>query len=464
LSDDPVRRFEAYGWHVQYVGEAADDLDTLETALRTAMAVEDQPSIIVLRSHIAFPSPDKTDDHAAHGYALFDDEIARTKAVMGVPTDETFWCPDDVLATYRGIGARGAQARVDWNARHEALEPTVRAEFDACLAGVPLDDVRTKLPAFEVGQSVATRVASGTCLESLLDLVPGLVAGGADLTGNTGTVVKKHGVMSAADPGGRQMHYGIREHAMAAIMTGMALHGGIVPVGGTFLVFSDYMRPAVRLASISDAKVIYSFTHDSVGVGEDGPTHQPIEHVMSLRLIPKLTVIRPADANETAHAWAFAINHHGPTALILSRQNLPVLDGTSAAPLEQGGYVLRATADTPAIVLLGTGSEVQLCVGAATVLADEGIAARVVSMPCTELFDAQPPEYRANLLPAGVPVLSVEAGVTFGWERYADASVGIDRYGASAPGDEVLRRLGMTVENVVEHARQLMARRGASSN
>jgi transketolase len=466
LSDDPVKRFEAYGWHVQYVGEIANDLDALEAAIRTAMAVDDRPSMIVLRSHIAYPSPNLTDDHAAHGYALFDDEIALTKAVMGSPPDKTFWCPDDVLAQYRAIGTRGAPERTAWLSRRQALDATLRVEFDACLAGRPIDDVVPKLPTFEVGKSIATRVASGTCLDSLLDLVPGLVAGGADLTGNTGTVVKKHGVMSAAEPGGRQMYYGIREHAMGSIMTGMALHGGVVPVGGTFLVFSDYMRPAVRIASISDAKVIYSFTHDSVGVGEDGPTHQPIEQVMSLRLIPKLTVIRPADANETVQAWAFAVNHTGPTALILSRQNLPVLDGTASGELSKGAYVLRAAPDgvVPAIVLLGTGSEVQLCVDAAAELRREGVAAAVVSMPSTELFDAQPDQYRSSVLPAGVPVLSIEAGVTHGWERYADASIGINRYGASAPGDEVLRRLGMTVEHVIEQSRQLLARHGASSN
>ncbi len=335
LDDDPVKRFEAYGWDVDDVGEIADDLDGLEAAVRRAMAVEDRPSLIVLRSHIAAPSPDQTDDPATHGYALKDAEISATKAVMGIP-DEPFWIPDDVLAYYREVGARGRPRRLAWEQRRAAWNGDVAA-FDAAEQATGVAGWEAALPTFAVGDQIATRVASGTCLSALADVVPGLLPGSADLTGNTGTAMKGSTIQAAATPAGRQIHYGIREHAMGAIMTGMARHGGTLPVGGTFLVFSDYMRGAVRLAALSQAKVIYSWTHDSVGVGEDGPTHQPIEQVASLRAIPGLVVIRPADANETVEAWRFAVGHEGPTALILSRQNLPVLEGTAGPrPPEPG--------------------------------------------------------------------------------------------------------------------------------
>jgi transketolase len=291
----------------------------------------------------------------------------------------------------------------------------------------------------------------------VLDVVPGLVGGGADLTGNTGTVIKNHGVMSADEPDGRQIYFGVREHAMGGVMTGMAMHGGVLPIGGTFLVFSDYMRGAVRLAAISQAHVVYSWTHDSVGVGEDGPTHQPVEHVMALRAMPGLRVIRPADANETAQAWSLAVQGSGPTALILSRQNVPVLDGTAGGDgVSQGAYVLVDTDSPPDIVLIGTGSEVAVCVTAAQTLSERGVRARVVSMPCWSIFAARPPAARDAVLPPGVPRLSVEAGVTFGWSRWADASVGIDRFGASAPGDLVLDRLGINPDNVVAQSLALL--------
>jgi transketolase len=457
LNDDAAARFRAYGWHVEEIGETAEDLDVMEAALRRAMAVEDRPSLVVRRSHIGFPSPDKTDDPHAHGYALMDAEIAATKAVMGIP-DEAFHVPDDVLAAYRAIGRRGSEARQAWTARRDALGDAGPA-YEAAQRGEGLPGWRDALPTFAAGASIATRVAGGNCLQALLDVVPGLVGGGADLTGNTGTQIKGHGVLSATEPAGRQIHFGVREHGMGAVMNGMALHGGLLPVGGTFLVFSDYMRGAVRLAALSRAHVIYSFTHDSVGVGEDGPTHQPVEHVMSLRCIPDLRVIRPADANETVQAYELAVAGPGPTALILSRQNLPVLDpAATAGGVVLGGYVLRDAAGTPDVVLIGTGSEVSLCLSAADVLAGEGIAVRVVSMPCWSLFDAQGAEHRAAVLPAGVPTLAVEAGVTLGWERYADAAVGIDRFGASAPCDVAMAELGLNPTNVAAHARRLLGR------
>ncbi len=453
LTDDAAERFRAYGWHVEELGEAAEDLDAIEGALERAMAEEDRPSMLVLRSHIAYPSPSKTDDPATHGYALKDDEIREAKAVMGLP-DEAFYVPDDVRELYRAAGERGGEHREAWEKRLEAFDGD-RAVLDATMAATGLPGWEDAIPTWEPGEKVATRVASGKVLQALVDAVPALLAGGADLTSNTGTVLKEHGVQSIEEPGGRQVYFGIREHAMAATMNGMALHGGVLPVGGTFLVFSDYCRPSVRLAALSRAKVIYSFTHDSVGVGEDGPTHQPVEHVTALRAIPGLRVVRPADANETAEAWRLAVEHDGPTALILSRQDLPVLEGTAGVSLAQGAHVLRPAED-PDIVLVATGSEVHVALAAAELLAAEGLHAQVTSLPCWELFAEQTEEVQDELLPPEVPTLSVEAGVSLGWDRWADASVSIERFGASAPGDRVMAELGFTPEHVAEHARALV--------
>ncbi len=454
LTDDAAKRFEAYGWHVDDVGEIANDTDALEAAIRRAMAVEDQPSLIVLRSHIGYPSPKFTDDAKAHGSPLGEDEVRVTKELMGLPPDETFHVPDDVLELYRAAGRRGAGARAEWEARLAAWDGD-RAEYDACLAGRGLTGWEAKLPTWPVGEKVATRVASGDCLTAAAEVVPGLVSGSADLTGNTGTQIKGATSLSAEEPAGRVIHYGIREHAMGGIMNGLAAHGGVLPVGGTFLNFADYMRGAVRIAAITQSKVIYSWTHDSVGLGEDGPTHQPIEHLASLRAMPGLMVIRPADANETAHAWKVAVDHDGPTALILSRQNLPVLDGVDPEGVARGAYTLRA-AEAPAVVLIGTGSEVAVCVEAAERLAGDGIAASVVSMPSWELFEVQDQAYRDAVLPAGVPRLSVEAAATFGWSAWADDSVGIDRFGLSAPGAQALAELGIEPGHVAERARALL--------
>jgi transketolase len=454
LHDDAAKRFEAYGWHVEVLGEVAEDLAALEAGLRRAMEVEDRPSLVILRSHIAFPSPTKTDDPATHGYALKDDEIRATKAVLGLPEDEAFHVPEDVVELYRAAGVRGREDREAWIKRLDAFDGD-RAALEACLAAGGIAGWADALPSWEPGDKIATRVASGKCVQALADVVPGLVSGGADLTSNTGTVLKDHGVQSASEPGGRQIYFGVREHAMAATMTGMALHGGVLPVGGTFLVFSDYCRPSIRLAALSGAKVIYSFTHDSVGVGEDGPTHQPVEHLASLRAIPGLRVIRPADANETASAWRLAVEHDGPTALILSRQDLPVLHGTAEGDVARGGYVLR-TVDDPDVVLVATGSEVAVCVAAADLLAADGIHVQVASLPSWDLFAEQTDGYQNSVLPPEIPTLAVEAGVTFGWDRWADDVLGIDRFGASAPGDRVLAELGFTPDHVAERTRQLI--------
>jgi transketolase len=453
LSDDAAARFTSYGWHVEDLGEAAEDLDALEAALQRAVAEEHRPSLIILRSHIAFPSPSKTDDPAAHGYALKDAEISEAKATMGLP-DEAFVVPDDVRALYRAAGARGRDEREGWQKRLEAFEGD-HTELTALLDASGVPGWADALPTWAAGDKAATRVASGQVLQALGEVVPSLLAGGADLTSNTGTVLKGHGVQSADEPGGRQVYFGIREHAMAAAMNGLALHGGVLPVGGTFLVFADYCRAAIRLAAISRARVIYSFTHDSVGVGEDGPTHQPVEQLASLRAMPGLRVIRPADANETAEAWRLAIEHDGPTALILSRQDLPVLDGTAGVSLSSGAHVIRPAAE-PDVVLVATGSEVHVALAAAEQLAAEGVQAQVTSLPCWDLFAEQAEAVQDSILPPEVPTLSVEAGTSFGWDRWADDSVAIDRFGASAPGDRVLAELGFTPEHVAERARLLI--------
>ncbi len=324
---------------------------------------------------------------------------------------------------------------------------------------MPLPGWDQKLPVFDAGTKLATRVASKQVLEAVCDVVPGLLTGSGDLTGNTGLLIDKLGTMTAADATGRVIHYGIREHAMAASANGMAV-SGLLPAVGTFFVFSDYMRPAVRLASIMQAKVAFVWTHDSVGVGEDGPTHQPIEHIAALRAMPGLRLIRPADANEVAAAWRVHLDGTGPTGLLLTRQSIPVLDGTAeraGAGVPAGAYVLvPENADQPDIVLIGTGSEVSVCVGARDLLAQQDVSARVVSMPSWDLFEAQPVDYQAEVLPPGLPTLAVEAAASFGWERYADDVVAIDHFGASAPGDVVLREFGYTPENVAQRALALL--------
>lgn len=457
LSDNAAKRFDAYGWHVLELGEGAEDLDALEQALLEAKSVEDRPSLVIVRSHIAYPSPRLTDSASAHGLAFKADDIFETKAVMGLP-DTPFYIPDDVAALYRDAGARGAVQREDWEARSRGALVGHEADWEASLGSRGLPGWESVLPTYNESDKPATRVASGDCVAALADVVPGLVAGAADLIGNTGTALPGAEVLSADTPAGRQIHFGIREHAMGSIMVGAAHHGGLLPVAGTFLVFSDYMRPAARLAALSKAKCVFVWTHDSVGVGEDGPTHQPVEHVMSLRLIPDLTVIRPADGNETSAAWRVAVDGDSPVALILSRQNTPVLPTTAERAVlgvAKGGYVI-ADAESPDVVLVGTGTEVAVALEAAGTLAEEGRSVQVVSLPCWDRFDAQDQAYRNSVLPPGVPTVSVEAGVTMGWERYADASVGIDRFGASAPGDVVLRELGITAEHVAEVARTLL--------
>ena len=453
-SDDVPLRFSAYGWNVQRLGEIANDVDALEAALLEARADETRPTLLVLRSHVGYPSPDHTDDHLAHGNPFTPEDVTRTKAVMGIP-DEPFWAPTEVVDGYRAMArARCREQRQRWEETLDELSTEERAAWDAAWAGTGLKGWEEALPAFEQGEEMATRQAMVKVLAAVIERFPGLVAGAADLTGNTGVKLPDAvGTQTAESHGGRQLYYGIREHAMGAALVGMARHGGILPLGGTFFAFLDYMREPVRLAALSHAKAVFVFSHDSVGVGEDGPTHQPVEQLASIRSMPNLQVIRPADGNETATAWRAAVDHDGPTVLVLSRQGGPVC--TDGSAVERGAGIVLESAGRPGVIIVATGSEVAVAVEAGRQLNAEGVASRVVSLPSWDRFEAQGEDYRHEVLPPGVPVLSVEAATTFGWSRYADDSIGIDRFGVSAPGSEVLERLGINVDNVMQRARTL---------
>ncbi len=443
-SDDVAGRFRSYGWDVVELGEIGEDLNALQHALEAARTPNGKPRLLVLRTHIGFPSPDHTDSHAAHGLAFSAEDVTRTKAVMGIP-DEPFYLPGDLVDAYRSsTSTRGAEAHSAWES--SSSNARQRSEWDACFGDSP-SAVADVMPTWDLGSKVATRKAIQAALDASADLLPGLVSGSADLTGNTGTKVAAFSGQSASTGDGQQVYYGIREHGMGSAMVGMALHGGILPVGGTFFVFVDYMRPPVRLAALSGAPVVFVFTHDSVAVGEDGPTHQPVEQLAGLRSMPDLHVVRPADANETAVAWADAVTLNGPTALILSRQDVRVVTDGSAAIT--GAGIVGDVDDNPEAIIIGTGSEVALCVDAAEALKASGRTVRVVSMPSWDRFRAQPAEFRCSILPLGVPTVSVEAGSTFGWHEWSDRQVGIDRFGASAPGDVALEQLGINVDAVV---------------
>ena len=466
-NDNVPERFEAYGWRVRNLGEMANDVDGLEAAIREAIAEpadgpDAKPTLLVLRSHIGWPSPKLTDTAGAHGSPFGAEEIEVTKGILGLPADQTFWIPDEVRDFYGQQITRGAERRAAWAERFAAWDGD-RAAWDAAQAGHGLAGWADDLPGFDAGTALATRHAINKCIDATAAKLPGLLAGSADLTGNNGVKVKGADMQSRQTPGGIQVHYGIREHGMAAAMNGMAQHGGVLPVGGTFFTFSDYMRPSVRLAALTGTHVIYSWTHDSVGLGEDGPTHQPVEHLASLRAMPGLSLVRPADANETAQAWRLAVEAHGPVGLVLTRQDVPVLEATAErAPegVSRGAYVLVDSDGPPHIVLVGTGSEVQHCVTAAATLAEEGIQAQVVSFPSWDRFEQQSDDYQDSVFPLDVPVVSIEAGATFGWERYADDSIGFDHFGASAPGELVMEHFGISAAHLVERARELVAAQG----
>lgn len=446
-SDDVTARFKSYGWNVMQMGEIGNDLDALESALLEAGRPSGKPTMCILKTHIAYPSPDHTDNFEAHGNPFTAEQVRATKQVMGI-ADVPFWAPDEIVDSLRTYARqRGEQITTRYedgiNEANLTIEDLTAYE-NAWLTPSSSTFVDT-LPKFDASQSLATRQAIQKVLEASQQSMPGLITGSADLTGNTGVKVSEHQPHSANNPEGRQIYFGIREHAMGAALVGMALHGGVFPVGGTFFVFADYMRPAIRLASVSRARAVFVFSHDSVGVGEDGPTHQPVEHLASLRAIPGLQVIRPADANETLQAWCAAVDHIGPTALILSRQGLPLVTNGSAVVFG-AGIVMEP--DHLDVIVIGTGSEVGLCLRAAEKLSAAGIGVRVVSMPSWDRFESQSKDYQLSVLPGDIPTISVEAGSTFGWARYADRSVGIDRFGASAPGAVVLEQLGINVDQV----------------
>ena len=448
-SDDVVARFISYGWNVVQLGEIGEDMDALELALNKAKQHRGSPTLCVLQTHIGFPSPDFTDSHEAHGNPFLAEHVERTKAVLNIP-NEPFWAPTKTVAASRDFAKNRSAHLV---AAYKSIE--TNSEFEKCWSPQKSTQWTSNMPTFEPESSLATRQAMPLAISASLTDLPGLMLGSADLTGNTGVKIGALSAHSAQNSQGQQIYFGIREHAMAAAMVGMALHGGILPVGGTFFVFADYMRPSLRLAALSRAKAIFVFSHDSVGVGEDGPTHQPVEHLASLRIIPGLHVVRPADSNETTQAWRDAVDHDGPTALILSRQSLPIT--TDGSAIATGAGVVRSSSSAAKIVLVGTGSEVSLCVQAAIQLEQSGIASHVVSMPSWDRFEAMSKDFKSTVFPRGIPVLSVEAGSTFGWAKYADQSIGIDRFGASAPGSVVMQKLGLNVQHVVDCALELIA-------
>jgi transketolase len=464
FTEDRAKRFKAYGWNVRTVEGDGNDMAAFEKALKNARREKQRPTLIKLRTHIAFGSPNMQDTAEAHGAPLGDDEIRLIKQNFGWDPDKSFHVPDEVQAHMEKIRKKGKRAEAKWNkllVKYFETHPELAVEFKDAVAGnlpVNLDEV---LPAFETGSSVATRKASGKVLAELMPKLPLIMGGSADLTpsNNTRWPDAKDFQKDAWD--GRYLRFGIREHGMGAIMNGISVSGLARAYGGTFLVFSDYMRGAVRVAALSKYPSIFVFTHDSIGIGEDGPTHQPVEHFAALRAIPNLLVFRPADANETAQAWKYALEHRdGPVALLLTRQGLPVLDQDkygSAANLDKGAYVLLA-ADKPDVLLLATGSEVSIALSAAEALAKENIAAQVVSMPCWKLFEEQSQQYKDSVIPPEVKArVGIEAGVELGWPKYLGEKgvfIGVSRFGASAPAKVCFEKYGVTAQNVVNAAKK----------
>jgi len=469
-TEDWAKRFDGYGWHVQR-GVDFNNSAAIYEAITTAQA-DPRPSIIGLKSIIGFGSPNKAGTSKVHGEALGEDELKATKEHLGWPLEPRFYIPEDVQAYYRQALARGARledSHAQLMAAYAAAYPELAAELLRFMRGDLPDGWEEALPVYPPSpKGDATRNTSGKAINALAAVLPNLIGGSADLAASNKTTISGAPFIKPDDFGGPNIHFGVREHGMGGILNGMALHGGVIPYGGTFMVFSDYMRGAIRIAALTGLRVVYVFTHDSIGLGEDGPTHQPIEHLAALRAMPNLTVIRPGDANETSQAWRAALlNTTGPTALALTRQNLPTYDratGLGAAEgLLKGGYVFYEEAPNGLqLVLIGTGSELDIAYTAAKQLASEGVGVRVVSLPSWELFQAQPVEYRTSVLPAGVAKLAVEAATTFGWERWVgndpqkSAIIGIDHFGASAPFERVYKEFGITAENVVAVAKKLI--------
>ena len=469
FTEDVAARFEAYGWHVQKVD--GHDREAVAQAIARAREVQDKPSLIMARTHIGYGSPHKQDTAEVHGAPLGPEEARLTKERLGWPPDKEFFVPERVYEHMRQAITRGEAWEKEWQQmweKYRATYPELAAQFEQFLKRELPPDWDADMPVFEPGQQLATRKASGKVLNAIAPRVLNLVSGSADLTPSNQTYLHGYGDLSPEQPTARNIHYGVREHAMAAAINGMVLHGGLIPYGGTFLVFSDYLRPSLRLAALMKIPSIFVFTHDSLWLGEDGPTHQPVEHIPSLRAMPNLTVIRPSDATEVVEAWRYILTHQdeGPMALLLTRQGVPVLDRSvlaSAAGLHRGAYVLaEAEGGAPRLLLLATGSEVHLALGARDVLQQRGIPTRVVAMPSWEIFERQPQSYREEVLPPEVTArLAVEAAMPLGWERYVGTQgdvIGVERFGASAPYKVLMEHFGFTVENIVARAEALLSR------
>jgi transketolase len=465
-TEDALERFEAYHWHTQRVTDG-NDLAAIEAAIVAAKAETGRPSIIAVRTVIGYGSP-KAGSNKSHGEPLGAEAVAATKKFFGFPEDQSFVVPDAALANWRKAVERGASLEAAWKtlfASYAAAFPELAAEFERTQKGMLKAGWEKTIPSFAPGKPVATRNAGGEILNAIVEQVPELFGGAADLTSSTRTIFKP-GANFHEDPAGRNVFFGVREFGMCAAVNGIAAHGGLIPFGSTFFVFSDYARPAIRLAALMKVHALFIFTHDSIALGEDGPTHQPIEQLMSLRAVPGLTDFRPADANETAAAWRLALERTGPCFFALTRQNVPVIDPAAHdlyAGVSKGAYVLQDAAN-PQVVLIGTGSEVWPALEAAKLLAGEDIRARVVSFPSWALFEEQTAEYRASVMPAGVPKLAVEAGATLGWWKYVGLDgdvIGLDRFGASAPGPIAMAELGFSAENVAARARKLVKKAGS---
>lgn len=460
-TEDVLKRFDAYNWQVQIV-EDGNNLEAIEAAINVAKAETSKPSFIAVRTVIGYGSP-KAGTNKVHGEALGADAVKATKKFFGFPEDQNFYVPDDALKNWRQAVDRGAALEADWKKQFDAYAkdfPDLAAEFTRTQSGKRKAGWEKTIPSYPADKPVATRNAGGEVMNKVADVVPELFGGAADLTSSTKTIFKP-GANFHVDPAGRNVYFGVREFGMCAAVNGMAAHGGLVPFGSTFFCFADYCKPAIRLAALMQIHSIFVFTHDSIGLGEDGPTHQPIEQLMMLRAVPNLTDFRPADANETAACWRLALDRTGPSFFALSRQNLPVIDASKVDVLggvSKGAYVL-ADAENPRVILIGTGSEVWNCVDAKKLLDAEGIATRVVSMPSWEIFDEQSDEYKASVVPRAVPKLAVEAGAPLGWWKFVGLDgdvVGLDRFGASAPGPIVMEKLGFTAENVAARAKGIV--------
>jgi transketolase len=468
-TENRLQRFEAYGWHVRQV-EDGNDLQDIESAINEARIETGRPSLIAVRTSIGFGSPNRQDTAKAHGEPLGDEERKLTKENLGWPLEPIFHIPDEALDHFRKSVAKGFELEQVWTEsfrKYLEAYPDQGEMFEKQLKGELPQDWDSDIPEFSADQKgKATRVSSGQVLNAIAKKVPALMGGSADLAPSNKTLIDDEESFQADSYDQRNIHFGVREFGMTAVLNGMALHGGFIPYGGTFLIFSDYMRPAIRLAALMKQHVIYVLTHDSIGLGEDGPTHQPIEHLASLRAMPNVTVLRPADANETAEAWKFAIKHNsGPTVLALTRQSVPTLDRTAMAPadmLHKGGYILKDTENTPDAIIMASGSEISLALEAADILAGEGITARVVNMPSWELFDAQAQEYRDSVLPDNITArVAIEAGVTQGWHKYVGVNgkiIGLDHFGASAPINDLFTNFGITADSVVQAAKSLLNR------